>query len=51
MAIQRVTGKGFVSNKAFWNTVQSFLTNKGFLKNEKITIKHNDKIVTDNIGN
>ena len=44
----KVTSKGFVSNKAFWNTVKPFLTNKGFLTNENITIKHKDKIVTDN---
>ena len=30
------------------NTVKPFLTNKGFLTNENITIKHKDKIVTDN---
>ena len=44
----KVTSKGFLSNKAFWNTVKPFLTNKGFLTNENITIKHKDKIVTDN---
>ena len=37
-----------MSNKAFWKTVKPFLTNKGFLINENITIKHKDKIVTDN---
>ena len=36
----KVTSKGFVSNKAFWNAVNPFLTNKGFLTNENITIKH-----------
>ena len=44
----KVTSKGFVSNKAFWNTVKPLLTSKGFLTNENITIKHKDKIVTDN---
>ena len=44
----KVTSKGFVSNEAFWNTVKPFLTNKRFLTNENITIKHKDKIVTDN---
>ena len=44
----KVTSKGFVSNKAFWNTVKQFLTNKGFLTNENVTIKHKAKIVTDN---
>ena len=44
----KVTSKGFVCNKAFWNTVKPFLTNRGFLTNENMTIKHKDKIVTDN---
>ena len=44
----KVTSKGFLSNKAFWNTVKPFLTNKGFLKNKNITIKHKDKIVINN---
>ena len=44
----KVTSKGFLSNKAFWNTCKLFLKNKGFLTNEKITIKHKDKVVTDN---
>ena len=44
----KVTSKGFVSNKTFWNTVKQFLTNKGFLTNENVTIKHKAKIVTDN---
>ena len=44
----KVTSKSFVSNNAFWNTLKPFLTNKGFLTNENITVKHKDKIVTDN---
>ena len=44
----KVTSKSFVSNKAFWNTLKPFLTNKGFLTNENITVKHKDKIVSDN---
>ena len=42
------TRTGFVSYRAFWNTVKPFLTNKGFLTKENITINHKDKIVTDN---
>ena len=42
-----VTGKGFVNNKAFWNTVKLSLTNKGFLTNETIAIENDGKIVTD----
>ena len=37
-----------MSNTAFWNTVKPFLTTKGFLSNENITIKHKDKIVINN---
>ena len=44
----KVTSKDFMSNKAFWNTVEPFFTNKGFLTNENITIKHKNKIVTNN---
>ena len=43
----KVTGKGFVNNRAYWNTVKSFLTNKGFLTNEAIAIENKGKIVTD----
>ena len=46
--LDKVTSKGFVSNKAFWNTVKPFLTNKVFLTNENKTIKHKDKTVPDN---
>ena len=43
----KVIGKGFVNNKAFWNTVKSLLTNKGFLTNETIAIENKGKIVPD----
>ena len=43
----KVTGKGFVNNKTFWNTVKPFLTNKDFLTNETIAIENKGKIVTD----
>ena len=45
--LRKVTGKGFVSNKAFCNAVKSFLTNNGFLTNETIAIENEGKIVTD----
>ena len=31
----KVIEKGFANNKAFWNTVKPFLTNKGFLAKTK----------------
>ena len=43
----RVTKNGFANNKKFWNTVKPFLTNKGFLTNDNISIKVNDDLVTD----
>ena len=43
----KVTGKGLANNKASWNTVKLFLTNKCFLKNEAIAIENKGKIVTD----
>ena len=42
-----MTTKGFVNNRAFWNTVKPFLTNKGFLTNDNITIIHKDKTITN----
>ena len=36
-----------MGNKQFWNTVKSFLTSKGFLHNEDITLHISDKTVTD----
>ena len=44
---RKVTGKGFLNNKPFWNIVKPFLTSKGFLTNETITIENKAKIVTD----
>ena len=44
---RKVTGKGFLNNKAFWKIVKPFLTSKGFLTNETITIENKAKIVTD----
>ena len=44
---RKVKRKGFVNNKAFWNTVKPFLTNKGFLTNEIIAVENNGEIVTD----
>ena len=44
---RKITRKGFANNKAFWNTIRPFLTNKGFLTNETIAIENKGKIVTD----
>ena len=44
---QRVTKNDFATNKKFWNTVKQFLTKKGVLTNDNISIKVNDDLVTD----
>ena len=44
---RKITGKAFANNKAFWNTIRPFLTNKGFLTNETTAIENKGKIVTD----
>ena len=36
-----------MGNKQFWNTVKPFLTFKGFLHNEDISLHIGDKTVTD----
>ena len=38
---QSVTKSGFANNKKFWNTVKPFLTNKGFLTDDNISIRAN----------
>ena len=48
--IRKVTGKGFINNKAFWNAVKPFLTNKGFFTNETIAIENEGKIITVNLN-
>ena len=44
---QRVTKSGFANSEKFWNTVKPFLTNKGFLTNDNISMKVNDDLITD----
>ena len=44
---ERMNKQGSISSKSFWNTVKPFLTNKGFITSEDITIKNNEELVTD----
>ena len=44
---QSATKSGFANNKKFLNTVKPFLTNKGFLTDDNISINFNDNLVTD----
>ena len=36
-----------MSNKTFWRTVRSFLTNKGILMDNEISLIHNGKTIYD----
>ena len=45
---QKVTQKGFANNKAFWNTIKPFLTNKGsFLTSDSISLTQENETTTD----
>ena len=42
---KKATADGIMSNRKFWNTVKAFLTWKGFLQNDNISIDINGNIV------
>ena len=44
---KRATSNGLMSNKAFWDLVKPFLSNKGVLAGTDISLIKDDKIVTD----
>ena len=44
---QKITQKGFANNKALWNTIKPFLTNKGFLTSNSISLTHENETITD----
>ena len=37
---------GVNTNKEFWEIIKPFLTNKGFLSGNEITLIENDKVIT-----
>ena len=45
--LANITKKGITTNKEFWNFIKPFLTNKGFSKNNDITLKIKKEIITD----
>ena len=44
---QKVIQKDFADNKAFWNTIKPFLTNKGFLTSDSISLTQENETMTD----
>ena len=45
--LAKITEKGITRNKEFWNFIKPFLTNKGFPKNNDITLNNKKEIKTD----
>ena len=43
---QKVTQNGFADNKAFWDKVKSFLTNKGFLTSDSVSLTQENETIT-----
>ena len=41
--------RGSMNSKSFWNTVKPFLTNKGFLTCENITVENKEKLISNNL--
>ena len=44
---KEATAGGLISNQDFWNLVKPFLSNKGGLVGDDISLVHNNQIVTD----
>ena len=47
--LKKLTEKEFflTTNKSFWKFMKLFLTNKGFIGNDDITLIHKNKIISD----
>ena len=45
--LAKITEKGITTSKEFWNFIKPFLTNKGFSKNNDITLKNKKEIIAD----
>ena len=43
----KVTQNGIVTNKSFWKVIKPFLTNKGCIDGNKISIVNGDEIISD----
>ena len=44
---EKATENGIMGSKKFWSTVKPFLSSKGFIHNNDITIEINNKIIED----
>ena len=47
MHLKSIKDKGISNNKSFWKFIESFLTNKGFIVSNDITLVENDGVKTD----
>ena len=45
--LKKLTEKGLTTNKSFWKSMKPFLTNKGFIENNDITLVHKNKMISD----
>ena len=45
--LKKFTEKGLTTNKSFWRFTKRFLTNKGFIGNNDISLIHQNKIISD----
>ena len=43
--LEKLTEKGWTTNKSFWKFMKPFLTNKGFIGNNDVTLIHKNKII------
>ena len=44
--LNKVSERGITTNKNFWTFIKPFLTNKGFLENNDITLIEENKVIT-----
>ena len=45
--LKSITEKGINTNKSFWKFIKPFLTNKGFIRSNDITLVENNVVTTD----
>ena len=43
----KLTQKSLTTNKSIWKFIKTFLTNKGFIGNNELTIIYKNKIISD----